>query len=139
MANDKTYANAKTVELADYIPADKFRTVHRTEADLPGGISEIKVVIDIEKPLAKKLSFRTSSSGIIHGYVRMNDLLRSINKKTDESDTVKCITINDWGNRALMVIEMEKQGVEMPMFVSTDELIYLLEHCIKVPQQYSKE
>ncbi len=138
MANAKTYANAKDAALADYIPADMFRTVHRTEAELPGGITEIKVVIDIEKPLAKKLSFRTSSSGRIHGFVRMNELLKSLNKKTDKSDTIKEITINDWGDRALMVIAMEKQGVELPMFVSIDDLIYLLENCIKVPQQYKK-
>ena len=61
MANSQHYADAPTVKLEDYIPVKMFRTVHRTEADLPGGITEIKVIIDIERPFAKKLSFRTSS------------------------------------------------------------------------------
>ena len=61
MANSQHYADAPTVKLEDYIPVKMFRTVHRTEADLPGGITEIKVIIDIERPFAKKLSFRTIS------------------------------------------------------------------------------
>ncbi|MGN1340573.1 MAG: hypothetical protein ACI4WS_09805 [Oscillospiraceae bacterium] len=137
MANSQHYANAPTVKLGDYIPTDKFRTIHRTEADLPGGISEIKVVIDIERPLAKKLSFRTSSSGRIHGFVRMNDLLRSINTKQDKGSTVRRITINDWDDKALMIIEMENDS-EMPFFVPIKELINLLENCRRAPQQSLK-
>lgn len=137
MANTQHYANAPTVRLEDYIPVKMFRTIHRTEADLPGGISEIKVVIDIERPLAKKLSFRTSSSGRIHGFVRMNDLLRSINTKQDRGSTVRRITINDWDDKALMIIEMDNDR-EQAFFVSTKELINLLENCRRAPQQSAK-
>lgn len=137
MANTDHYANAPAVKLGDYIPVKLFRTVHRTEADLPGGITEIKVVIDIERPLAKKLSFRTSSSGRIHGFVRMNDLLKSINTKQDKGSTVRRITINDWGYKALMIIEMENDS-EKPYFVSTKDLINLLENCRRAPQQFLK-
>lgn len=137
MANSEHYAGAPTVKLEDYIPVKLFRTVHRTEADLPGGITEIKVIIDIERPLAKKLSFRTSSSGRIHGFVRMNALLKSINTKTAPGTTVRRITINDWGGKALMVIEMENDE-EMPFFVSAQELIALLENCRKAPEQGKK-
>ena len=35
MANSQHYADAPTVKLEDYIPVKMFRTVHRTEADLP--------------------------------------------------------------------------------------------------------
>ncbi len=137
MANSEHYANAPTVKLEDYIPVKMFRTVHRTEAELPGGITEIKVVIDIERPLAKKLSFKTSSSGRIHGFVRMNDLLKSVNTKADNGSTVRRITLNDWGNRALMVIEMEDDS-EKAFFVPISQLIDLLENCRKAPQQYAK-
>ncbi len=137
MANTDHYANAPAVKLDDYIPVKLFRTVHRTEADLPSGITEIKVVIDIERPLAKKLSFRTSSSGRIHGFVRMNDLLKSINTKQDKGSTVRRITINDWGYKALMIIEMENDS-EKPYFVSTKDLINLLENCRRAPQQFLK-
>ncbi len=137
MANSEHYANAPTVKLEDYIPVKLFRTVHRTEAYLPGGITEIKVIIDIERPLAKKLSFRTSSSGRIHGFVRMNDLLKSINTKSDKGSTVRRITVNDWGNKALLVIEMENDE-EKPFFVPIQELIDLLENCRRAPQQFTK-
>lgn len=137
MANSEHYANAPTVKLEDYIPVKLFRTVHRTEADLPGGITEIRVIIDIERPLARKLSFRTSSSGRIHGFVRMNALLKSINTKQDRGSTVRRITINDWGNKALMIIEMENDE-EMPFFVSAQDLINLLENCRRAPQQSAK-
>ena len=137
MANSEHYANAPTVKLEDYIPVKLFRTVHRTESDLPGGITEIKVIIDIERPLARKLSFRTSSSGRIHGFVRMNALLKSINTKKDNGSIVRRITINDWGNKALMVIEMENDE-EIPFFVSTQDLIDLLENCRRAPQQFTK-
>ena len=137
MANSLHYANAPTVKLEDYIPVKMFRTIHRTEADLPGGISEIKVIIDIERPLAKKLSFQTSSSGRIHGFVRMNDLLRSINTKQDKGSTVRRITINDWDDKALMIIEMENDS-EKSFFVSIADLIHLLENCRRAPQQSLK-
>ncbi len=137
MANSEHYANAPTVKLEDYIPVKLFRTVHRTEADLPGGITEIKVIIDIERPLAKKLSFRTSSSGRIHGFVRMNDLLKSINTKSDKGSTIRRLTVNDWGNKALLVIEMENDE-EKPFFVPIQELIDLLENCRRAPQQFTK-
>lgn len=137
MANKQHYADAPTVKLADYIPPKLFRTVHRTEADLPGGITEIQVIIDIERPLAEKLSFRTSSSGRIHGFVRMNALLKSLNTKTDKSTTIRRITINDWGTTALMVIEMEDDS-EKAFFVSTDELKNLLENCRRTPEQSVK-
>ena len=137
MANSQHYADAPTVKLEDYIPVKMFRTVHRTEADLPGGITEIKVIIDIERPFAKKLSFRTSSSGRIHGFVRMNDLLKSINTKSDKASTVRRITLNDWGAKALMVIEMENDS-EKPFFVPIALLRDLLENCRRAPEQSAK-
>lgn len=137
MANSQHYADAPTVKLEDYIPAKLFRTVHRTEAELPGGITEVKVIIDIERPLAKKLSFRTSSSGRIHGFVRMNDLLKSINTKADKGSTIRRITINDWGNKALMVIKMENDNEEA-FFVPIAQLTDLLENCRWAPQQSVK-
>ena len=137
MANSEHYADAPTVKLEDYIPAKLFRTVHRTEAELPGGITEIKVIIDIERPLARKLSFRTSSSGRIHGFVRMNNLLKSINTRSGKSTTIRQITVNDWGTKALMVIEMEDDSEEA-FFVPVSQLIYLLENCRRAPQQSAK-
>ncbi len=137
MANSEHYAGAPTVKLEEYIPAKLFRTVHRTEAELPGGITEIRVIIDIERPLAKKLSFRTSSSGRIHGFVRMNDLLKSINTKADKGSTIRRITVNDWGTKALLVIEMEDDS-EKAFFVPISQLINLLENCRRAPQQYPK-
>ncbi len=137
MANSQHYADAPTVKLEDYIPAKMFRTVHRTEAELPGGITEIKVIIDIERPFAKKLSFRTSSSGRIHGFVRMNDLLKSINTRTDKGSSIRRITLNDWGTKALMVIEMENDS-EQAYFVPISQLADLLENCRRAPQQSTK-
>ena len=84
-----------------------------------------------------KLSFRTSSSGRIHGFVRMNDLLKSINTKADKGSTIRRITVNDWGTKALMVIEMEDDSEEA-FFVPVSQLIYLLENCRRAPQQSNK-
>lgn len=137
MANSQHYADAPTIKLEDYIPTKLFRTVHRTEAELPGGITEIRVIIDIERPFAKKLSFRTSSSGRIHGFVRMNDLLKSINTKTGKSSTVRRITINDWGTKALLVIEMEDDS-ESAYFFPISQLKDLLENCRRAPEQSAK-
>ena len=95
------------------------------------------MIIDIERPLAKELSFRTSSSGRIHGFVRMNDLLKSINTKADKGSTIRRITINDWGNKALMVIEMENDNEEA-FFVPIAQLTDLLENCRRAPQQSVK-
>ena len=67
----------------------------------------------------------------------MNDLLKSINTKSDNASTVRRITLNDWGTKALMVIEMENDS-EKPFFVPIAQLRDLLENCRRAPEQSAK-
>ena len=50
---------------------------------------------------------------------------------------VRRITLNDWGAKALMVIEMENDS-EKPFFVPIAQLRDLLENCRRAPEQSAK-
>ena len=52
-----SYRNAQSVKLADYIPADKFRTILSKQRHMEGGVSEIPVEIHMKKLFADTLSF----------------------------------------------------------------------------------
>ena len=65
-----SYRNAQSVKLADYIPADKFRTILSKQRHMEGGVSEIPVEIHMKKLFADTLSFYVEWDGIVYGFVR---------------------------------------------------------------------
>lgn len=129
MAN--SYKNAESVKLADYIRADKFRTIPAECRHSGGGFSEIPMEIHMKKPFADTLSFNVEWDGIVYGYVRgkveISEKLAGLN--------IKQITLTDWDDRFQLLFEGEKETDERPFFVSCEDVRLLLESCRRYPEQ----
>lgn len=126
-----SYKNAKSVKLADYIPADKFRTILSKQRHMEGGVSEIPVEIHMKRLFADTLSFYVEWDGIVYGFVRgKKDILEKLS-----GFDVKRIIISDWDDKFQLLFEGEKATDEIPFFVTGEEVRELLENCRRVPEQ----
>lgn len=128
------YSDALACELSDFITPDKFRTVLYEQSSLPGGISEVPVEINLKKATAKKLSFDVPSDGVLYGFARIRPLV----KERFGAKTAK-VFINDWEVKFLLVFELFDTDQEKAFYVTEDEVLDLLEKCIRVPQQRYKK
>lgn len=129
MAN--SYKNAESVKLADYIGADKFRTILAEYRYFGGGVSEIPVEIHMKQPFADTLSFYVEWDGIVYGFVRGK---KEISEKLS-GFCVKRITLTDWDDKFQLLFEGESETDERPFFVSCEDVRQLLESCRRVPEQ----
>lgn len=129
MAN--SYKNAPSAKLADFIPAEKFRTILAKHRHMEGGVSEIPVEIHMKKLFADTLSFYVGWDGIVYGFVRGRNV---ISEKLSGFD-VRKITISDWDDKFQLLFEGEEATDEIPFFVTGEEVRELLENCRRVPEQ----
>ena len=129
MAN--SYKNAESVKLADYIPADKFRTILAEYRHMEGGVSEIPVEIHMKRPFADTLSLYVEWDGIVYGYVRGK---KALSEKFPDLKIIR-ITLTDWDDRFQLLFEGERETDERPYFVTGEEVRQLLENCRRVPEQ----
>lgn len=126
MGDEKFYEDAKRDMLCRYIPADKFRLVGSAYKNVPGGLTEVRVKLNIKKKFADALSFNTSKSGLLFGWVRAGEML----KKEDGSKSAEKIELYDWDNGFLMLI-FYKEGSKQGVFVSSEDVRLLLENCMR--------
>ena len=127
------YNDAKFVALDEFITPDRFRTILPECRKIGGGVSEIPVEIHTKPPFTKSLSFNVGWDGIIYGYVRGK---KEISAKLGGTPIIAKIAVTDWDDRFLMVFE-GNENEEIPFFVKSNEVRYLLENCLRVPEQHS--
>lgn len=130
-----SYKNAPSVRLADFIPAEKFRTILAKNRHIEGGVSEIPVEIHMKRRFADTLSFYVEWDGIVYGFVRGK---KEISEKLSGFDA-KRITITDWDDKFQLLFEGEIETDERPFFVTGEEVRQLLENCRRVPEQMIKK
>lgn len=126
------YENIKTGILADYISADKFRTILPKERELPTGVSEIPVEIELKKESKKLLSFPVPWDGELYGCLRDK---KELQKKLGLDCKVISATIADWDDKFVVVFEAEDDQKSVAFYIRRDEVIALLENCRRVPEQ----
>ncbi len=123
----KHYDEIKECKLSDVFLTEHFRLVNYEDRDVPHGISELTVMLDLKKDVSKKLSYKIPWGGELYGFVRNK---REIYKNIG-NDTVTKLTISDWGTHCIIVFEDDK-GKEGPVFsVSKEEIVELLEKCMR--------
>lgn len=134
MANP--YKDAPQVRLADYIPADKFRTILPESRHFGGGISEIAAEIQVSPHFAQKLSFNVPWDGLLYGFVRRR---RELEAEVMDGQKINRIFIQDWDQKFLLLFEGgEKKSIEKAFLVEPDDVLMLLENCLRVPAQRLK-
>ena len=126
MGDEKFYENAERAKLCRYIPADKFRLVGSAYKNVPGGLTEVRVKLNIKEKFAGSLSFNISKSGLLFGWVRAGEML----KKEDGSKWAEKIELYDWNNGFLMLI-FDKEGGKKGFYVSSEDVRLLLENCMR--------
>ena len=128
MQENKIYENIEYVNLENYLTSEKFRVVPGECKDIPGGISEIPVVIDVKKQFSDSLGFDVSRSGRIYGWIRTceEDILRKIEAKK--------IELIDWKEKFLMLILIGKEE-KKTFFVNNAAVRKLLKECRKPPKK----
>lgn len=124
MSNKKLYEDAEYAALEDYLPVKRFRIVPGEYKDIPGGISEVVVTIDVKKPFAGKLDFKVSGSGRIYGWIRTqkDDALRKLGAKR--------IELIDWSEKFLMLIVVSEND-KTAYYVDNSEVKNLLNNCLR--------
>lgn len=121
------YNNIENADGMDLFPVEDFRLIPEEAREVPCGISEIPVKVDMHKKFAKSLSFKTSWDFELYGFVKCKKILFS---KTGCDDTVS-IHISDWDDKFIVIFE-NKDGDEKPVYsVKNDYVKNLLDKCIK--------
>ena len=123
------YKDAVVCRLSDLIRPDKFRTVTYEQLRYPGGITEIPVEILLKKDTAKRLSFKVPRDGMLYGFARIRP---TVKERFGAENAM--MYINDWDDKFVMVFELDGKS-EKAFFITADEIVYLLENCMRVPQQ----
>ena len=125
------YRDAAPCKLSEFVTPDRFRTVLYEQLHLPGGLTEIPVEIMLKKDTAKKLSFKVPRDGMLYGFARIRP---TVKERFGAENAM--MYINDWDDKFVVVFDLGS-NVEKAFFVTSQEVVDLLENCIRVPQQRS--
>ncbi len=132
MTQDTKNDDVLFASLKDYFDPEKFRIVRDDGIFIEGGISEIKVVINMTEPFAKSLSYYKDALSVIFGYAIMGDTLKEVNQARYPKDGIlKKVTMNDWGSKFAMILELDK-GENPVIYIQPSEVKELLESCRRV-------
>lgn len=126
------YKNIKFGSLDEYITPDKFRTIGDDMRHIPPGITEFAVEIHMKYKLKSKLSFKTPWDGIIYGCARDKRILK---QKLELKSDIKTAYLMDWDDKYLFLLELENQQEYPVAYVHNNDIIKLLENCIRIPEQ----
>ncbi len=125
----KHYTDITPKQISDLFPAEYLRLVPEAYKKIPGGVTEIPVVIDLKKTFAKSLNFPVPWDGELYGFIRYKAELFD---KTGYDNTVK-ITMVDWENQFTLIFEDDK-GNEKPVYSTNKaDMKVLLEACRRPP------
>ena len=126
---------AKYGSLSDFITPDKFRTVSEQQRTLMG-FTEIAVEIQLKEHTRKLLSFTVPWDGELYGCVRDKKRLQ---EKLGFTSEISKVYIQDWDNRFLVLFEQANDVGYYAVYVPTEDVVYLLENCLRIPEQHGKE
>ena len=130
------FDKAKYSSLSDYIRPDAFRTVSEEQRELIGA-TEIAVELQLKPPARALLSFPVPWDGDLYGCVRGKAELQ---KKLQFTSEISKIYIQDWDTMFLVLFEQQDDSGYYAVYVPTQDVIDLLEHCLRSPeQQHNKQ
>lgn len=127
------YIDISETNLSDYITSDRFRTVMPDCRNVPMGISEIAVLIELKKHSKLKgkkgfpLCFQEENQ--IYGFLRPDVYLKE--KLSEIQDGKKVLLLlNEFDKQRFLLIFRQPDGTEQPMFfVKLNDVAALLETC----------
>jgi len=122
--------------LGPYIPPSRFRTVSGFK--MRRAPSELRVELELGDVFMKKLRFPVPWDGKLYAYARPTPAFFSLCAEHGLSaDNTTTLYFQDWETRFLLAIEKagEKGRQVLTFFVSSAEVLNLLEHCCRIVEQ----
>lgn len=123
-----------TVELRKLIKYEKLRTV-----DSPtclGSQSEYLIYIDIKEDFRRMLNFSTPYHGRLYAYAYVTEALLKILSEYNFTLHGVRVDLADWDEQ--FVISFEEEAREVQFFCSKNDVKFLLENCLRIPEQRFK-
>lgn len=120
-----------TVELRKLIHYKKFRTV-----DSPaciGSPNEYLIYIDIKDDFRKKLKFKTPYHGHLYAFAFVTEALLELLDEYNFTLHGVRVDLADWDDQ--FVISFEENAKEAQFFCSKDDVKFILENCLRIPEQ----
>ncbi len=129
-----TYSDVPRVSLTDYIKCDKFRTILAECRDLPCGVTEIPVTMELKKNSALYAEncmadcFRDEK--VVYGFVTSEGKLSGVLDERKLGCRDVEILLNEWDKTSFLMIFRQSDGTEEPIyFVDTADISGLLKNC----------
>lgn len=130
-----TYSDVPKVLLTDYIEWDKFRTILADCRNLPCGVLEIPVIMELKKSsvLYNKNCIAESlkNEKLVYGFVTAaKKLFEILEERNLECKDVE-ILLNEWDKSSFLMIFKQLDATEEPIyFVEMNDVSSLLENCL---------
>ena len=111
--------------LQELIPTKLFRIISSEQKNVPGGITETAVHIDLRPETLDEIKCPLPRSGQVFGWVRAGKSADSpFGRKRAE-----LIELNDWG--VMFMVQVTIEAERLRYYVSTEDVRSLLENCLK--------
>ena len=123
------------IEIHKLISYKWFRTVDDTECS--GSPSEYLIHIDLKDEFRNSLSFKTPFHGNLYAYAFVTEEFNKVINTYNFTQNGVKVDLVDWDDR--FVISFEENHVEVQFFCNKDDVRYILEHCIRTPEQRIKK
>ncbi len=124
------HAVIEYVRLEDYIPAAHFRTILPKLRDVPPGVTEIPVELELSPKFSSKVDVPVTWDGKVYGFVHDNDRLKAVfTGKMAKAYESRRVFVNDWGDDFLVTLENGARDCEATFLVTADEVRALFENC----------
>lgn len=130
----KSRQHKETLELLNLISFKKLRTVYSLE--IPHALKEYPITFILKDPFRKTLNFKTMFHGRIYAYAFITDKFKELLLKNGFDYTKIMVDIADWDTQ--FVLSIEQDSKELQYYVSSLDVKYLLENCLRIPEQRDK-
>ncbi len=120
-----------TVELKELISYRWLRTVNDPLCE--GSPNEYLIYIDIKDTFRKSLSFKTPYHGHLYAYAFLTSPLKELLNGDGFTFRGVRVDLADWDDK--FVISFEENAKEAQFFCKVEDVKFLLENCIRIPEQ----
>lgn len=120
-----------TIEITKLISYNRLRTIDDPSCE--GSSSEYLIYIDIKDAFRKSLSFKTPFHGHLFAYAVITPSMKEIFDEYGFTLKGVRVDLSDWDKQ--FVISLEENAKEVQFYCSRDDVKFLLEHCLRIPEQ----
>lgn len=127
----KNRLDKESIDILKYISFKKMRTIDGFE--IPHSIKEYPITFHLKDPFRRQLTFKTLFHGRIYAFAFITDEFDEFLLKRDFDYKNIMVDIADWDSK--FVLSIEDKTHEMQFYVKSLDVKYLLENCLRIPDQ----